>query len=240
MKNSIILITVLAGFLFTSCNKEEDEIQTQSQSITEEEAVQVVQSSLSEESAGLTENSSEFTKVFEDEISKNAQCNQTVTETYTYSHNGTFAQAEYKYNWSYTLTCNGLGIPQSASFSSNGNGTFKTSRIESNDSSTFSASVVGLQPTSSVMTYNVTYKRLGSQQLTTNQNTRNVNSELNSTLVDLVVRKSNYQVSSGSGTFTLSGSTNQGNFSYTGSIVFKGNKTATITINGNEYNIDLN
>jgi hypothetical protein len=131
-------------------------------------------------------------------------------------------------------------VVQSATFTSASSGLYTKPRIESDDSSTFSATVTGLQSSSSTITYNATFERIGTQQLTTNLNTRSVSSDFSATIVDLIVGKSDYEVDSGTGTFSLTGTTNQGNFSYNGSIVFNGDNTATITINGNQYTIDLN
>ncbi|SEJ83111.1 hypothetical protein SAMN05192553_1239 [Cyclobacterium xiamenense] len=240
MKKSKILFALVIGLAMFSCSDDDDNSMVETQAITEEEAVEIVEKSLAEESAGLEETTYEYAKTYGEEISLNVQCNQPVTDSYMYSYNGTLVQASYDFNWDFTITCNALNVPQSATFNSSGSGTYTTPRIESDDSSTFMATVTGLQPTSSVLTYNATFERVGTQQLTTNQTTRTVTSDFDATLVDLVVGKSDYEVDSGTGTFTLTGSTNQGNFSYNGSIVFNGNQTATLTINGNQYTIDLN
>lgn len=239
MKNSRILLAIIVSLLITSCNKEDDDLVPQ-QAISEEEAVEIVEASLAKESAGVEETTYAYAKTYEQEVSQNVQCNQAVSDSYNYSHNGTVIQATYSYNWSFTISCNGVNIPQSATFTSAGSGMYTTPRIESDDSSTFSATVTGLQPSSSTITYNATFERIGTQQLTTNLNTRSVSSDFSATIVDLVVGKTDYEVDSGTGTFSLTGTTNQGNFSYDGSIVFNGDNTATITINGNQYTIDLN
>lgn len=238
MKNSKLLLAVLLGLFIVSCSDDDDN--TTTQAITEEEAVVIVEASLAEESAGLEETTYEYAKTYQEETSLNLQCNQQVSDSYNFTHNGSVVQAEYNYSWVYTITCNALNVPQTATFNATGNGTYTTPRIASDDSSTFTATVTGLQPLSSTFTFNATYQREGTQQLTTNQTTRNLTTDFNATLVDLIVGKSDYEVDSGTGSFTLSGSTNQGNFNYTGNIVFNGDNTATVTINGNQYTIDLN
>ncbi|MCS4436678.1 hypothetical protein [Aquiflexum gelatinilyticum] len=209
-------------------------------SLTEEEAVEIIEGFLAEKSAGMEETTSEYARTYQEEISLNVQCNQQIADSYYFTNNGSVVQADYKYNWNFTLNCSGLSVPQSAVFSSTGSGTYTTARIASDDSSTFTATVTGLQPSSSTMIFNATYQREGTQQLTTNQNTRSLSSDFNASIVDLIIGKSDFEVESGTGSFTLSGSTNQGNFNYDGSLVFNGDNTATITINGNQYTIDLN
>lgn len=237
MKNLKNLAAIIISLSIVSCS---DDDETITQAITEEEAVEIIEASLAKESAGLEASTYEYAKTFEEETSQNVQCNEQVTDSYNFSHNGSVVQASYNYSWNYTITCNGLNVPQSATFNATGSGTYTTSRLASNDSSTFTASVTGLQPTSSAIIFNATYQREGTQQLTTNQATRSVNTDFNATVVDLTVGKADYQVDSGTGSFTLSGSTNQGNFIYTGNIVFNGNNTATVTINGSQFTIDLN
>jgi len=239
MKNSRILLAIIVSLLITSCSDDDDNLVPQ-QAISEEEAVEIVEASLAKKSAGVEETTYEYAKTYEQEVSQNVWCNQAVSDSYNYSHNGTVIQATYNYNWSFTISCNGLNIPQSATFTSAGSGMYTTPRIESDDSSTFSATVTGLQLSSRTITYNATYERIGTQQLTTNQNTRSITTDFNASIVDLIVEKSDYEVDSGTGTFTLSGTTNQGSFSYDGNLVFNGDNTATVTINGNQYTIDLN
>lgn len=237
MKKSKILLAIVSGLFIVSCSKDDDTI---TQTITEEEAVEIAEASLAKQSAGLTETTYEYTKSYEQEISLNLQCNQQATDSYNVTFNNSIIQAAYNYNWNYTVTCNGLNIPQSATFNSSGNGTYTTSRIASNDTSTLTATVTGLQPTSTTMNFNATFEREGTKQLTTNQTTRTANTDFNATLVDLIVGKSDYRIDSGNGMFSLTGSTNQGNFSYEGTIIFNGDNTAIITLNGNQYTINLN
>jgi hypothetical protein len=87
---------------------------------------------------------------------------------------------------------------------------------------------------------NGTYNRSGSQ--TSKVRDRNsFTSELDMTLASLSVNKNTLQIDGGTGTFTLTGSVaGGGSFSYEGSITFLGNGMATITINGETYEIDLN
>ena len=240
MKNSRILLAIIVSLLITSCSDDDDNTMNETQSITEEEAVKIVEASIARESAGVEETTYAYAKTYEQAVSQNVQCNQAVSDSYNYSHNSNVIWATYSYNWNFTISCNGLNIPQSATFTSAGSGMYSKPIIKSDDFSTFSATVTGLQPSSSNITYNATFERIGTQQLTTNLNTRSVSSDFSATIVDLIVGKSDYEVDSGTGTFSLTGTTNQGNFSYNGSIVFNGDNTATITINGNQYTIDLN
>lgn len=232
-----ILSVILSFLLITSCS-EDDSIT--SESLSAEEAVEIIEAALAEESGGLTETAIAYTKAFVEEISQNVQCNATSTDSYEFTRNGSVTQASYTFNWEFLITCNGLSIPQSASFTANGNGSYNTQRIDSEDASTLSASITGLQPTSSEMTFNGSYERMGSQQISINQTIKDVTTDFNATITDLIVNKSDYEIASGSGVFTLSGDANGNSFSFEGSLTFNGDNTATVTINGNAYTIELN
>lgn len=230
--------TVILAFLFITSCSEDDSIT--SESLSAEEAVEIIEAALAEESGGLSETAIAYTKAFVEEISQNVQCNATSTDSYEFTRNGSVIQASYTFNWEFLITCNGLSIPQSASFTANGSGSYSTQRIDSEDSSTLSASITGMQPTATQLSYNGSYGRTGSQQISINQTTKNVTTDFNVAISDLVVNKSDYNVASGTGIFTLSGDANGNSFSFEGSLTFNGDNTATVTINGNAYTIELN
>ena len=235
LKASFLTLLALAAI---SCNKDSDDDSTPA--VTEEEAVELVEASLSEESAGASATTAEYARAYEEEIEQNVQCNVGQQTSYNLTYNGNLAQANYHFEWDYLIACNSLSIPESATLNSSGNGTYSTNRLESDDASTFNASVTGLEPSVSAMTFNGNFERSGTQRLTTNQNTRSITSTFSTQLNDLVVSKADYQIDSGTGSFTLTGTNNEHQFSFAGTIEFTGNQTATVTINGSSYNISLN
>ena len=234
LKTSLFTLLALAAI---SCNKNADDDSLFV--VTEEEAVVLIEASLSEEAAGASATTAEYVRAYEAEIEQNVQCNVSEQTTYNLTYNGSVAQTNYRFEWDYLIACNSLSIPESATFNASGNGTYSTNRIESADASTFSANVTGLEPSVSALTFNGSFARSGTQRLTTNQNTRTIISSFTSQLNDLVVSRTNYQIDSGTGSFTLTGTNNQNQFSFTGTIEFTGNQTATVTLNGSSYNISL-
>jgi len=228
---------ILAFLFITSCSEDEN---ISSESLSAEEAVEIIEAALAEESGGLAETASAYTKAFVEEISQNVQCNTTSTNSYEFTRNGSVTQASYAFDWEFLITCNGLSIPQSASFTANGSGSYSTQRIDSEDSSTLSAGITGMQPSATQLIFNGSYERMGSQQISINQTTENVTTDFNIAITDLNVHKSDYKIASGTGTFTLSGDANGNSFSYEGSLTINGDNTATVTINGNAYTIELN
>lgn len=234
---NILLLVVLAG-LFISCEDEET-LQT-TEALTEEEAVEIVETTLARQSAGMDESTSKFSQTYEQEYQVNSECNTTVQDDYLFDYNGNVVQADYSYAWNFTLTCNAFSIPQSATFNSSGNGSYTTPKLNSNDNSTFTTTVTGLQPTASAFIYNGAYQRIGTQEISSNFVNKIITSDYNSTISNINVSKTDYQITSGSANFTLTGTNNGTPFSYSGSITFNGGNTATVVINGNSYTIDWN
>lgn len=209
------------------------------QSIDTEEAVEMIKSSLSERSAGLAEITAENVRSFVREISQNIECDQTTTDSYSKNTDDLRVEANYSFSWSFTVNCNAFSVPQNANFASTGSGTYATARIQSEDSSSINTEVTGLQPSASELIYNGVYSRNGTQQISTNQTNKTVNSVFEVDLTDLIVDKSDEQIKAGTGTFTLSGTSDGAEFDYEGSITFNGEGSVFIVINGNEYTIEL-
>jgi hypothetical protein len=238
MKTLNILLLAVLGGLIISCEDDEP-IQT-NLALTEEEAVDIVESTLARQSAGLDESTYKFSKSYEEEYQVNSECNTMVQDDYDFDYNGNFVQADYAYTWDFTLTCNAFSVPQSASFNSSGSGSYSTPKLNSDDTMAFSANVTGLQPVASEFIYNGSYQRMGTQEYTSNFVNKYITSDYNSTISNITVSKSDYQITSGSADFTLTGYSNGTPFSFTGSVTFNGDNTATIIINGNQYIVDWN
>ena len=99
--------------------------------------------------------------------------------------------------------------------------------------------LTGLQPQSASYTLNGAFTRTGSHtSKVRNQNTFDTNVSINITSV--TVDKSTMKITGGTGTADVTCEVSNGNsYSFTGSLVFNGNGTATLTINGTDYTITL-
>jgi hypothetical protein len=86
---------------------------------------------------------------------------------------------------------------------------------------------------------NGSYTREGTQESKIG-NMRSFESLTNLALNELAISKTTQTVVSGNGTFLMTGTGSEGGtFSVEGSIVFNGDGTATVTVNGNTYTITL-
>lgn len=234
------LVLFVFSLALNSCSKD-DEIIAPSDVLTEQDAVELIESSLQKSTGGLSQTASVYSAELDTEITVNASCDSLYEETLPYTYNGNLIQANYTKYWAYQLACSNLNIPQTADFNASSTGTYSTPRIESDDVTQSSFTISGLQPTSDAFLFNGSYSREGSQQITINQVTRSINSTLSVEVIDLLLNKGTYEINSGTGTCSLTGSTDQGNtFLFEGDLVFNGNGTASLTVNGNTHLIELN
>lgn len=222
---AIGLFTVIA-ILFSGCQKETG--------ITEEEATDLIAMSLSSTSNGLNYRIAVDDSIVEaDSIS----CGETKTFTSNISNpSGTTSTYTYNTGATQTLTCAGT---QTLSTSVNASGIFDAPRVAATDNITGTWTLSGFEGSSSSLIFNGNYKRTG------NANSKVIRQaaysyELNMTSSNLTYNKASNEITTGTATATLNGSTTfRGTFNYTASIEFLGNDLARVTINGTVYTIDL-
>ena len=222
------------SLFFTSCSKVEDLIE-----LSEKDASEIIESALQKSTGGFVDNLETFAQELANEISLEAICDSLYLESFTYDYQGSLTEASYASDYTYQLTCNDLNIPQSGVFSSTTDTDYNTPRIESDDTASFDGDVSGLEISAPDMIFAGTYNRGGLQELSF-ANQRQVNSTLEMDLTGLTVNKETVNLTGGTGTVTLSGTTQDTAFSHSGSITFNGNDTATLILNGTTYVIDLN
>jgi hypothetical protein len=230
-----ILVFATTALVFTSCSKK-DEI---TESLTEGEAVEIIESALQSNVGGLTTNLEDVTEQLITAVTSGQLCDTLYTSTIEKDQQGTQVQASYTSDLSYQMTCNIFDIPQTASFSVSTTAMYATPRIDSDDNGDFTGNVTGLEPSSSIVNIGGNYSSTGTQNLDFVEQ-KSISSAFEVDLTNLEMNKQNYMIESGTAVFSFTGSTADENFSYSGNITFNGNNTATIIINGTTYEIDWN
>lgn len=225
------LAFALVGTFATSCSKDKQEI-------TEEDAVELIEGSLQESSAGLDETVKSYSELIVEDLAVNGNCTQNYDTSYVFGYTGVNVQADYTVSWGYNLSCN-FGVPVSATLAASSDGTYSTNRMKSDDNSTANLTITGIQPSTQELNFNGNLTRNGSQTITVNSKTREITSTITLVLTDLVVNKTTYQIESGSGTATITADNGDDTFTFNGSITFNGGGSATLVINGNTYTINL-
>lgn len=102
-----------------------------------------------------------------------------------------------------------------------------------------SFTLAGLTPAATAYVLNGTFLRSGSFTSKTDT-AKHGNSNLSVTVQNINFRKPGRTIASGTATFSLTGSVpKKGNFSFTGTLVFNGDGTAKLTVNGSVYTVNL-
>jgi hypothetical protein len=228
----LIFILLLVG----SCDKKDEILEA----LSNLEAKELVESSLQKSTAGFNTEIEEISEESLEDYAINLDCDVQYQNDFERHYTGSIVTANYDVNWSYQMDCNDLSVPQSINFSASSDGSYNTQIISSQDRTESSISMFGLQPTSDNLTLSGYFRRIGTQELSVLL-TRQVNSTVEIMFTDIIVNKETHLIDSGNATIILTGTTTEGQtFSFTGSLIFNGQRTATLTINGDTYTIDLN
>jgi hypothetical protein len=155
------------------------------------------------------------------------------------SNAGSAVTFNYKLKYNYTVDCNKNSQPDSLSGMLTYSGSFSGPKLSSSNSGSSVFTVNGLLPTVTDFVVNGEFKRAGSFSSkvdTTNHGNSNIGVVINS----LTILKHSRNIVSGNAAISVTGDVpKKGSFSYTGILVFNGNGTATLTLNGTVYLIKL-
>lgn len=232
-----IAVIMLGSFLttgFQSCRREGD-------SLTNEEAADVIENMLVSNSGGLAAQTEDVIMALDDAENKNQEataCDVLYDTTVTRIGSYGSVSFDYTFNWNYILTCSNLNVPQSFDFNYTSDGVYDTQRMSSDDNGSVDFTVTGIQPSAQNYVFNGMYLRNGTQQSKV-RNQNSFSSTIQLTLNDVTVDKSTYAIIGGSASVSISGEVDGGeSFAFEGTIVF-GNGTGTITLEGETYSVDL-
>lgn len=234
----LILATIALFLVFTtSCEKENTT--GPDETLTEEEVVGVVEGALLMNTEGVTAEALDAATTSDEYLEKNnGPCEASFDTMVVRSYSGARISSSYTSHWGWTVHCNDLMVPNALDFSRTTVGIYETLRMSSDDNAVSSWTVDNLIAGDNYI-INGNYTREGSQMSKVrSQNT--FTSSISVELTDLQVHKELKRIESGTATYSLSGQSNNGtSFLYEGEIIFLGNGNATVTINGNTYEIDL-
>lgn len=238
-KLTFLLIGAIA-FLSTACNKEADNTPAE-EAITAEETLALVEAALMEGAEGITHEVDDAVEVAELVLEKtlsNTYCGLSKDSTITRSFNRTRLSGEYATSWGWMLNCNEQEVPVNLTFSREAIGTYESLRLTSDDRAE-SDWVLDNLVFGTAYVLNGTYKREGTQTSKVREQ-KSFSSTVQFTVTDLSVGKIKRRINSGSAVLLISGQASSGeNFSFSGTVEFLGDGAATVTINGEVYNIDL-
>jgi hypothetical protein len=228
----VIAAVVLLGA--TACNDETDE---PTYTPTNEDAAKILEESMAKSSGGMAEELASLGGTLESKSGEiELECGVPLDTTFSFIVSGDL-NGEFTRNWSVLLSCpeqEGPFIEINTSYTALLEGPNRTREREGSRDWTWTE----IGPVGDFRFLNGTGDHSGSKTLNANQAT--FSWDYDAEWTDVAVQKSNHQIDSGSGVFSLVLTGPQGNtFTFNGSVVFNGDQTATITINGEVYEVDL-
>jgi hypothetical protein len=231
------LALVLLGAV--SCNKSNTSPAV-SGNVSNAEAADIAASSLSSNSNGVANISDDATSTAQTMAVANATCGTVKSDTISRSSAPGAAYAyTYHSTYHYTVKCSSLNVPDSLLTNLAYSGSFSGPNLSSSNSGSSLFTVGGLGSASTAFVINGEHKRSG--QFKSKIDTTNAGySSTDIVITNLTLKKPSRMIESGSATISVTGNVpKEGNFSYTGTIVFNGDGTAKLTLNGTAYTINL-
>ncbi len=242
---SLVLMMLSIGIF--SCKKDS----TATDALSTDQVADLAAGSLSENSQGLA--------TVTDDITANAQtlnaastngltvnttngignpCGTTRTDSVTRAITKDSVSISYFMKYSHTVFCNPNNQRDSVMNTLTYHGNFDGPRVTSSNTGSAVFTVAGLSPDAANFTLHGEYKRSGQfQSKIGNKGTGNHSIDL--VVKNLVLSKPGRKILSGTGTLTLVVNTPKKSINYTGSITFNGDDTASVTINGATYTINI-
>lgn len=233
----LIMVAVLLG---AACKKSYTPPVTITTNVTNAEAADMAAGAVSLNSNGVANVSDDASLTATAYVALHLPCGTTKSDSLSRtSAPGATRLYSYSLKYSYTLNCNANNIPDNLTGSLIYGGNFNGPNISSANSGTANFTIAGLSPTANNYVINGEYKRTGTFQSKVDTSNHG-NSSITIAIAALTVKKTTRAILSGTGTVTITGTVpKKGAFSYTGALVFNGDGTASLTVNGTVYRIDL-
>lgn len=229
-----LLLALVAVATMIACKKNAEEDLAL---LTASEATEIVETTVSARSAGATMSTADLTKAVENNLN-----NCGIPGDTSLQHSNSAGQITYNYNIAlgWLINCNNIGVPQNADLTIAGNGSFNAQRWTGVNSTSGNLVCTGLNPAASEYIFNGAYALNGNL---TGQ-IRNIDPmlevEASIQLTNLTIRKSDNYITGGSGTVVITATNARGRSeTINGTLVFNGNATATVTVNGYSHTFPL-
>jgi len=231
--NAAVLVAfVFASLALVSCNKDPEEVQAL---ISDSEAAEIVETAVAERSAGATMPTEDMA-----ELLASLSCGEPGDTTF--QHSGTPGPGTYTgtFEIGWLVTCSNLGVPQSATFTLDGNTSFSVTRWAGSGSGSGGLTATGLNPAATAYIFDGTYTTSRTLTGTLRVADPTISTTTVLTLSALTIRKSDKVITGGTGTVQITATTAKGaSRTVNGTLVFNGDGTATVTVNGYSHTFQL-
>jgi hypothetical protein len=209
-------------------------------SVTTDDAADMAAGSLSLNSNGLSEMASDATLSASVMFDAHVKCGTVRSDTISrQSSTGLPFTFSYKLTYNFMVDCNSSNQPDSLSSNLTYSGSYSGPNMSGSNSGSSIFGVGGLLQTDTAFVINGEYKRAGSFSSKVDTGNHG-NNNVDIVISGLIVKKHWRTIEGGTATISITGSTpKKGSFSFTGTLVFNGDGTATLTINGAVYTINM-
>ncbi|MEM9717773.1 MAG: hypothetical protein AAGA10_00900 [Bacteroidota bacterium] len=242
---SLKLTFLTLTLLFCFACESEDTVSPSSETLSTDDAAEIVSSSVSDNSAGLNAMVSDIVRTTESSLSSEMEspsngCGYQMDTVFSTSNpSGTVSTYSFQFAYAYEIQCKSNNIPEFVAVSSSYEGTYDGPRLVSDNTGIASFSMSGFPLTQSAYIINGVYERSGDFESRVRNMTQS-NSTVSFDLSALSYDKQLGEISSGTASLSLSGTLKSGeSYSYMGSLSFEGNGVVILTLNGEIYTIDL-
>ncbi len=228
MKNLKIATILLAAIVMASGCKKSDE--TPVVDATIEEAASIMATSMCTSNAGTLSQIEDAV-----ELSQNLKIKSTLTDSSFTITSATGAVITYQYQVNYSY---GFLNPNNYQLAYTSTGSYNSPNVNATVSADGSVNITGFL-TGDYYTVNGQSGREGTFTMKIGSNS-SITGSVSTTLVNFQVNKTTGILESGTATIIVSGNTSSGRtLSFTGTLVYTGNYTGTLTISGKQYYINL-
>lgn len=230
----LLTLALLTTTILLACRKNAEEVVDM---LSNAEAAEIVENAVASRSAGAAMPAEEMAKMLESDL---GDCGIPGDTSFQRSSTAGPVAYNYLFNLNWLINCNNVGIPQDAQVGVAGNGTFNTQRWSGNDVTTGSLHFAGLNPQATAYTVNGSYALDGGLTGNLRNLDPTLDVEITVDLTDLTIRKSDRFITGGTGTVVIVATNARGRTeTVNGTLVFNGDGTATVMINGFSYSFPL-
>jgi hypothetical protein len=236
-KISFLLVSI--AMIFASCDKDDETPQIQ---ISPEEAASLIATSLGADQGGLQGIFADAISVVNEVTDPNTggrqiACGASDNTIFTYaSEQDETPSYSFNYDYGWTLTCSG-DAPSQVNINLSYDGSMESPDFTFSYEGNSGFTVTDIMQ--DILTVNGTHNQAATYNLSSEGQQYSGTDTFSYVLTDIKVSKTTSDVQSGTASVQLSGITNRGAYSISATIVYNGDGTATITINGDVFGVDI-